>query len=150
MKLLSLPHRAYLAGLIDGEGCIFISRTNTSASAKGCKRGFAYRSGLSVSMTGKVVLKWAKVKTDVGQICPVKKRPRHKQAWRWSVWSIEASDLLKQVLPFLVLKQQQAKLQIRFQSIMRQPGSLGLSNREWAMRKKLFYIIRKLNKRGSR
>lgn len=40
---LALADAAYLAGLIDGEGSISVSRTKTNASAKACKRGFAYQ-----------------------------------------------------------------------------------------------------------
>ena len=44
---LALADAAYLAGLIDGEGSIAVSRTKTSASAKACKRGFAYRASVT-------------------------------------------------------------------------------------------------------
>lgn len=65
---ISLADAAYLAGLIDGEGHIAVSRTRTWPSAKACKRGFAYRSSIIVSMTDKEVLDWAHGLTGLGNI----------------------------------------------------------------------------------
>lgn len=146
---LSSANAAYLAGLVDGEGCIFISQTTTNSAAKGCKRGIAYRSGITISLTNLPLLQRVKKLTGVGKIRPVKRPSRkHKYAWRWSAWSIEASDLISKLLPFLVLKKRQALLQMKFQSIMRYPGSKGLSDKEWNQRQLLHEKMRRLNKRG--
>jgi len=145
---LSKVDRAYLAGLIDGEGCIFVNGTRTNKAAKGCKRGIAYRSGLAIAMTGYPVLKWVQSITGVGKIRKYKSKKKYKQAWRWSVWSTQASNLLRQILPFLILKRKQAENQILFQSRMRYPGLFGLTDAEWNFRKKCALKSSKLNKRG--
>jgi hypothetical protein len=146
--MLTTSQRSYLAGLIDGEGCIFVNGTKTTKGAKGCKRGIAYRSGLAITMTGRPVLEWARRITRVGKIQKCKLNKKHKQAWRWAVWSNQASNLLKQVFPFLILKQKQAQNQIHFQSRMRYPGRFGLTNAEWTFRKRCCFVSTKLNKRG--
>jgi len=146
MKKIDL---AYTAGLIDGEGCIAVSRTKTSSSAKGCKRGFAYRSSISVTMTDLDILKWMQQITTVGKICRKKvNEKKHKPAWVWTVWSKEAATLANKLLPYLKIKHEQAINLIDFQSCMRYPGSKGLTDDEWNLREEYYYTSRKLNKRG--
>ncbi|AFU86543.1 HNH endonuclease [Caulobacter phage CcrRogue] len=140
--------RAYLAGLIDGEGCISVSRTHSNASAKGCRRGYAYRSSVSVAMTNKEVLLWASETTGFGKICPKKTKPHHRPAWTWTVWSKQAAELLKALQPYLRIKAEQAKALIEFQQAMRQPGSKGLSDEEWENRERSYEAFRQMNKRG--
>lgn len=149
MKLLPTD-AAYFAGLIDGEGCIFVNRTDTSISAKGCRRGYSYRSGITVSMTNLSMIRWIKKSAGCGQIAVLKRINRkHKQAWRWSAWSKEAATILQQLLPHLKLKKPQAKNLIAFQSLMRIAGYPGLSNSEWNRREEHRQISLRLNKRGS-
>lgn len=146
---LALADAAYLAGLIDGEGSIAVSRTKTSSSAKACKRGFAYRASVTITMTDLAVLEWAKRTAGVGNICVKKARsPNHKQAWSWTVWSIEAATLLAQILPFLKVKAEQAENLIEFQGAMRQPGSKGLTDDEWSLREAHYAKSQHLNQRG--
>lgn len=148
MKIMPL-NAAYIAGLVDGEGCISVSRTHTSESAKGCKRGFAYRSSLNITMTNLEILEWIKQITRAGKICSKRVNiAKHKAAWSWTVWSIEASELLQQLLPYLHIKKEQAENLIAFQSGMRQPGSKGLSDAEWLSRQDYYTRSKILNKRG--
>lgn len=140
---------AYIAGIVDGEGSIAVSRTTTNKSAKGCRRGFAYRANLSVAMTDRDLLEWMRGITGVGQICTKKVDPsRHKPAWTWSVWSVEASVLLAEILPYLRTKKRQAENLIAFQKEMRYPGSKGLSDAEWDFRELRYLDSKTLNKRG--
>ncbi len=149
MNLLSETEAAYLAGLIDGEGCISITRTRTNASAKGCKRGFSYRSSVVVAMTDHDVLEWCHRLTGVGNVCPKRTNvARHKPAWSWSVWSTEAWELCIAVLPYLKVKLPQAANLIEFQSKMRYPGKFGLTDHEWNAREASYLMSKKLNKRG--
>jgi LAGLIDADG endonuclease len=146
-EMLNKLDAAYLAGLIDGEGCIFINKS--TVQRKNCgKRGFTYHSGIAVAMTSYEILHWAKRITGVGQIRTYKAKKRHKQAWRWSVWSNEATALLKNVIPFLKLKHSQAKNQIKFQSLTRWTGSFGYTKKEQKQQDHLYKANKKLNKRG--
>lgn len=140
---------AYLAGLIDGEGSVSVNRTRTGKSAKSCRRGFAYRSSLTITMTDMAVLKWAQKTTGVGAICKKKTaRAKHKPAWAWAVWSVEAADLLRELRPYLKVKRKQADNLITFQSKMRRPGSNGLTDHEWEFREECRVKSLQLNKRG--
>ena len=146
---LSVVDAAYLAGLIDGEGSIAVSRTQTGAAAKACKRGHAYRASVTVTMTDLDLLKWAKRATGVGQICPKKVNViKHRPAWTWSVWSTQAAALLEQLLPYLRIKKGQAENLIAFQGAMRRPGSKGLTDVEWAFREARYRQSQLFNRRG--
>lgn len=137
MKKLSKTDAAYLAGIIDGEGTVFVSRTDSSKSAKACKRGFAYRSGLAVSMTNRSIVLWMKRITGIGKISGVRRHKKnHKPGFRWSVWSKQASTLLLLLYPYLKLKRRHAANQLRFQLYMRLTGYKGVSSAEWNRREK--------------
>lgn len=150
MRDLSETDAAYLAGLIDGEGCISVTRTATNAAAKGCRRGFAYRSSMAMNLTDLNLLTWAKEVTGVGKISPRKVSGNRRSAWCWAVWSKEASALVQAIRPYLKLKGPQADNLIRFQDLMRSPGSNGLTDFEWEERERLYLYSKKMNLRGLR
>jgi len=140
---------AYLAGLIDGEGYIGVTASKTSKSAKGCKRGIAYRCHVCVNMVEKAAIEFGYRVTGIGRIAPKKaSRAECRPAWSWNMWSSEASDLCLRLLPFLLIKREQAENLIAFNSIMRLPGSKGLSDEEWKLRERYWLRSRELNKRG--
>lgn len=149
MKVLSCTDAAYIAGIIDGEGTISVNRTNTSSSAKGCKRGYAYRSSVRVGMTDLPILEWLQNTCGIGMICKKKSQSvKHKQSHTWSVWSKEAVELLHQIIPYLHIKHKQARNLIIFQNRMRSPGIKGLSDEEWNFRFECYSISKELNRRG--
>jgi hypothetical protein len=139
-------HLAYIAGLIDGEGYVGITRAKTSKSAKGCKRGISYRLLVSVTMTDIRPLKFALRHIGLGRII-TRKIPKNgfRVPWTWSIWSKQASTVLNLLLPWLIVKKEQAKLCIKFQSIMRSPGNLGLHDSEWKARETLFAKVKGMN-----
>jgi len=147
---MRLIERAYLAGLIDGEGCIAVSRTRTGASAKSCTRGFAYRSSVSITMTDLQLLKWCQRVTGAGRVCRKKvDTSKHRPAWTWAAWSQEAAGILTSIEPLLRLKRRQARNLIAFQSRMRLPGSRGLTDVEWRRRERHYIRSKTLNQRGT-
>lgn len=147
--MASKPDAAYLAGLIDGEGHVTVCRTDTSKSAKGCTRGLAYRSSITVAMTDLPVLEWAKELTGLGSICSKKvNEAKHKPAWTWGVWSGEARTLAGIILPYARIKRAQLENLIAFQSAMRQPGRVGLTDEEWDARERAYLLSQQLNRRG--
>jgi hypothetical protein len=91
---------AYLAGLIDGEGCIGV-RVN--------KHGYVSNS-LQITMTRLEPLMWSKTTTGFGEIYYKKeKRKNRKDVYQWSVSnSEEIRILLQQLIPFLKVKKSEA------------------------------------------
>ena len=149
VKQMSETDAAYLAGLIDGEGSIFVQRVKTYNFIKMSKSGYHYRSGLQIRMTDRATVAWAKSVTGCGNVLDCKPpKGNRRPAFRWSLWSKQASTLLLILLPYLKLKKPNAENLIKFQSRMGIAGRAGTPKSEMARREKLRQISLKLNKRG--
>lgn len=91
---------AYLAGLIDGEGCLAI-------------RNRVRWKSISVEVVGtdRVPLDWAQATFGgvVGKLH--EKRPNRRQPWHWRITATEpAAELARIVRPYLKVKQAEATL----------------------------------------
>src|ERR1700688_73828 len=94
VKQMSDTDAAYLAGIIDGEGSIFVQRVKTRNFIKMSKSGYHYRSGLQIRMTDRATVEWAKSVTGCGNVLNGKKpKGNRRPAFRWSVWSKQSSAL---------------------------------------------------------
>lgn len=109
LKMLSSADAAYLAGIIDGEGCIGVSRTSYN-------RGLQLE--LAIGNTDVRLMDWLLDKVGIGwKYVYQPKMPRAKLSYRWAVSGGAAAMLLVQVLPYLVIKRDQALLAMEFQSL---------------------------------
>lgn len=90
---------AWLAGLIDGEGCFQIQRRNGHVSGV----------TLTIGMTSLEALEQAKQISDCGSVIQLS-RPTvtGKVVWRWQVSQRQLEILLPNILPYLVVKRAQA------------------------------------------
>ena len=102
---------AYTAGIIDGEGCILISKARRQKS----RSGYVYGLTVSVNSTDEWLCQW--LKFSFGGSITLKKHYRENESllWIWAVRSNQAVAFLKLVLPYLYLKKPQAELAIKFQ-----------------------------------
>lgn len=132
---------AYLAGLIDGEGCICIYRSYNSKSS--C---FAYSRGIVVANTDYKVMKWlvehfgGKIKTG-----PPRNLERHKRRYGWipsGTKNLEKITLA--ILPYMVIKRQQALVFLDFLRI----GHSHSHPDRAAQKEKCFLEMRCLNRKG--
>lgn len=96
---------AYVAGIVDGEGWIGISKNNTSFTTR-----------VSVVNTNLDLLNWL-VDHFGGSIYHYPKRPRCKQYARWYVSSIQAVEFLSDILSYLKVKKTQAKIAIALEDM---------------------------------
>ena len=134
---------AYIAGIVDGEGCIGLSpRTKTQS------RYYVY---LRIASTNLKILKWLKRKCGVGSIQVANsehKRPGFKKVYYYQTVTKKAVMILEKVLPHLIIKEKQAKVVITFQ---KRSKSLGYWNRDaskFKWQETAYKKIRKLNKKG--
>ena len=145
---LSPPTAAYIAGLIDGEGCIGINKV-TRPVERGYPSGFVYRGDVSVTMTTPDVLYWMQRESGVGQVNPKKPQPNRQDTWTWRVGSRQGSCLLVTILPHLRVKHLQAINFIAFQDACRHTSTkYGLTEAEYAAKADHYEISRFLNRRG--
>lgn len=103
MKRLSKTNKAYIAGIIDGEGCVRVCRKTT-------KNGGSYQAFVCVTNSNEALLYWLKEVTEIG--CVYKYKKSAKKNWklvhRFQVVSQNACDLLRSILPYLKIKKEVA------------------------------------------
>ena len=128
---------AYLAGLIDGEGTI-------SCSVNKTKKGFlALQKQLSIFNTNIVLISWITARfsgTVHSRVRSEKWKEEHQVKWS----ATEAVIILELVLPYLVIKREQAEIFIA----LHKTKSNSVSKETHEYRQRLCDRIQELNKRG--
>jgi len=128
---------AYSGGLIDGEGCIGIYYNNYNHN---------YQLRISVEMVNKEGLeilsflfggKWYNQKA---------KNPRRAK-YKWMIFNSQAANTLKELLPYLFVKQEHAKVAL-LGNWHKYIGGKKLSAKEKQIRQKICNKMKELNKRG--
>lgn len=93
MRALTIAERAYLAGLIDGEGTITLAR-----KYKGAHRHLL----VSISNTERSVLEWVQKVIGAGRITTKRiYKPGHTPSYTYAISNIQALALLQQLAPYL-------------------------------------------------
>jgi hypothetical protein len=93
--------KAYLAGIVDGEGTVTLTRHHKNET---------HTPRVSVANNNLELLKWIKVLYG-GTITNKKKRlPHHKNSYVWYVGQNRAIRFLNEIKQYLIIKRQQADL----------------------------------------
>jgi hypothetical protein len=98
---------AYLAGIIDGEGCI--------GQRKNVKEGREYRYvRIDIGQKYPALLNWLFDTFEVGRVRTyIRKSRNNRVCFTWRIHgALACSYILKGVLPYLVIKREQAELAI--------------------------------------
>ncbi len=109
-----LQHEAaYIAGIMDGEGCISIHRKK---NVRGTSPTFALF--VNVTNTERKLLEWIQAKVGAGVITP---KPKSNSNWKLCHQLVfrteEIESFLKAVLPYMIVRETQAKLMLEFLTI---------------------------------
>lgn len=138
---------AYIAGIIDGEGCIAISRHKTGLTI-----------GVAVSMTDPRAIMVIREAFGGKLFLNKKRAPNHKPVWMWRVEARKAEIILRAIQPFLRVKIDQCNLALSLRDHMRSGGILSrgkqhdpTSNKDIeivAFREAAKRRMHELNKRG--
>lgn len=110
MESISVVDLSYIAGFVDGEGCISL-RCFTG------KRGYQeIRNSLAIVNTNRKVLEWIKVKLSCGAVYDITgKRENQKSVFVYEVCDrVKLLYILKLLLPYLKVKKEQAELCVVF------------------------------------
>ena len=134
---------AYLAGIIDGEGTIRIARTNPKHSNWNIK----YSGAISIGMIDKKVIQlFVKL---FGAKMRIECVPNRKPIYRWGTSGNNVvPEILKTILPYLIVKRKQAELVIKFCENCQKNGfrkNKGLPKKELQWRAALYLKVRNLN-----
>lgn len=132
---LTPTQAAYIAGFLDGEGSVILYMRRDSVALR-----------VSFSNTKLEPLNWIKEAVGMGSII-IKHHTnlKHRASAMYQLNSDAAAQLLKQVLPYLVLKHEQAEIAINFQDNLHTPSLK--ANRDWQYKARS--KMQKLNKRGN-
>lgn len=129
---------AYLAGLLDGEGCIYVQ------TYFGKQPGKKYCLYLELSMCSEPTIRW--VHKNFGGRCRTAKPygTRKKVQYHWRVANDHAIEVLKLVFPYLITKKRQAALAFKFRKVALQTAWKRGSHRT-ELRDELVRQIKALN-----
>ena len=101
---ITLTQRAYLAGLIDGEGTITI-----------CKNKKAYNAHISIANTNFDMLKWVQNLLPQGTLAVAHQPTKvNKKCWIYAITGARIAPLLRALIPFLIGKRKVAKLVLKW------------------------------------
>jgi hypothetical protein len=100
----------YLAGLIDGEGC-FSAWRYWNANRTDCKPYWQYSCRATITNTNLQLMKWLVSHFGGDYRCPREATEKHKARFEWRPkGKANLKTLLLSVLPYLVIKREQAIL----------------------------------------
>jgi len=107
----------YLAGFIDGEGCIGINKIHRTLDSA-CRPGyFAYELALTVGNTDESIIYWIQEVVGKGHILSSQRKANCKECFTWTVNSRQALSTLEELVPYLKVKRKVAELCIEFQRL---------------------------------
>lgn len=138
---------AYLAGIVDGEGHISISRQKSLH----CRKGYVHRPVVSISNTQLKLMNRLQAWFG-GHIKTHKLREfmNFKPVYEWNVWSVdEQIDILQNILPYLFLKKTQAEIVLHFLATRGKRGINRVSDEEFLRREEICKKIQSMNHRGT-
>ncbi len=115
LKPMEVADIAYLAGLIDGEGTIQITKKKKTG-----RNYYYYYLRLRMGMSHAPVLEWCLEKTGLGFLTTVSiKKSRisglyDKPHYVWTAETRQAEQVLRVILPYLKVKKEEAELALEF------------------------------------
>lgn len=108
-------NEGYTAAMIDGEGCISIAMYIQKVKKNG--REYRYENtqlAISIFQTDERLMKWL-IHHYGGRYCPRKPQKQGwKPGWSWSPSSKNLEQFILAVLPYLLLKKEQALIALEF------------------------------------
>lgn len=102
---------AYIAGLLDGEGCVTIVASHRKRHHPNWSPEYALH--VAISNQFMPALEYLKTTTGLGSIHRGK-----GNNFTWNISSQRAAEVLKSLRPFLIIKAKQADIAIKFQSLL--------------------------------
>ena len=107
--------RAYLAGILDGEGCLAIYKQFQKATPIRAAR-WHFFPRVTVGNTRLELLFWLKQKLGGAVNVNTKQIGRRKTGYRWTCSDRRAIEVITLALPYLLLKRSQAELILSFRA----------------------------------
>ena len=125
MKDLTERDLAYLAGLVDGEGSIFISRAGQYQSLQ---------LTLTISNTSKAMIDWLVDVCMFRRTSIYRSNKSTRDVYRAGLTQSEARDMLEKLEPYLVAKREQAQVVLKYFIMKGRIGRFTYTDEEEALR----------------
>lgn len=114
-RIKSEADRIWLAAMLDAEGCMFIHKRKAGQhNGQGYYRqNDNYGPGVEISNTSTAIVERILALVGQGSICsqgPDENARRKQAIYRWNLRTTECRDLVRELYPYLVGKQQQARI----------------------------------------
>ncbi len=136
-KLLNPVDASYIAGFLDGEGCIMIYKRREDS--------YGFRVTITQSQKYAFIMDWFLNTIGLGsKILKKREKENHSNSHYWVCNAEAAESLLIQLLPYLKLKKEQALLGLNFQKRLRNPKLK--ADRKW--QREYYLKMKELNQRG--
>ena len=125
--------KAYIAGIIDGEGSIMLIRFHKNEYPSPC---------VSISSTDIELLEWIKDTTKIGRIIYKKNynKEKHLDSYTYRVIYNDALKLLEKVEPYLVIKKKKLRAKHILYNYKKVTPRNGKYSEELKKKKEQFYI----------
>ena len=133
---------AWAAGLIDGEGCISIAKADRKLKSP------HYKMQVQVAMCHKPTIERL-YEMFGGSVSMRHGKGHNRNSWTWTIFNNQAAVLLKSLLPYMVTKQDEAKVAVEFQEhVVATPsrGWQGLLPETLAARESMYQACKRLKK----
>jgi len=128
MNELTVAQKAYLAGLIDGEGSVQIVRATTSYNRK--SRRIYHQLRVLVFNNNYDMISWIKNAVGYGNIRTRKRQsPRHQKGYIYVATALKALEIVRAVYPYLIAKKKQADVAFLFGETIRKKSNNGCGRR---------------------
>jgi hypothetical protein len=142
--------KAWLAAIVDGEGTIMLSRRKHNLA----RRGFYYIPALEISNSNKALL--IKIWEIIGEggVYPERRserNPRWKKKWLYNGSAGVMRAILPQILPYLIIKKDQAKTMLEYlQHAIDNPivGRKEIPPGYYPRIDALYLMLKKMNEKG--
>ena len=108
--------KAYLAGLVDGEGSILLARKSPSKNGR-----TRYEPRVITTLCTPEPLHYFKEQTNLGFIHThnaQKYNRRHSPSYQWTILTRQAEAFLKAIYPYLKIKRDQAEVILLFYQLL--------------------------------
>lgn len=140
---------AYLAGIIDGEGCFFIGLYRTKAT----KMILNYHTYIKISNTEKELMDWIKEKagsTNNQQERKTRISKKERDIFNCQFTGQTLDDLLPKIYPYLIVKRRQCEIMMKMRSTFPKDSRLFKSTKTQEvhdMRYQCYLELRSINSR---
>lgn len=125
--------KAYLAGIIDGEGSITLTRFHKNQYHSPC---------VSIASTDLELLEWIKLTVGSGKITSKKNynEERHKDSFTYTIIYDDAIELLQEIEPYLIILKKKVRAQHIISKYKKVTIRNGRYNETQKLAKEQFYI----------